>query len=141
VTVSTFTGPAHGSSSGLSVQAQGEIGYRFEANLFSLEPFAGLSHLHLEGAQVRESGSAAALVGRTRDLDVTASLLGLRATAALPVGTGALSVNGTLAWRHTFEAPVPRRIWPLPRARCRSWCGVCRWRRMPLWWRRGFPMR
>jgi hypothetical protein len=75
-------------------------------NLFSLEPFAGLRHLHLEGAQVRESGSAAALVGRTRDLDVTASLLGLRATAALPVGTGALSVNGTLAWRHTFEAPV-----------------------------------
>jgi outer membrane autotransporter protein len=102
-----FAGPVSGDSSAFSIQSNGEIGYRVEAGSLAFEPFAGVSHFHLEGARIREAGSAAALVGATRDFSVTSSMVGSRATAGLPVGTGGLTLNGTLAWRHAFDETRP----------------------------------
>jgi len=90
-----------------AAQVFGEVGYRFGFGGVSLEPFAGLSHLHVSSDAYAEEGGLAALTGQGRDLAVTASTLGLRAAVALPVGSGAVSATGMLGWRHGFGDLVP----------------------------------
>jgi len=90
-----------------AAQVFGEVGYRFGFGGVSLEPFAGLSHLHVASDAYAEEGGLAALTGQGRDFAVTASTLGLRAALTLPVGSGAVSAKGMLGWRHGFGDLVP----------------------------------
>jgi len=90
-----------------AAQVFGEVGYRFGFGGVSLEPFAGLSHLHVSSDAYAEEGGLAALTGQGRDFAVTASTLGLRAALTLPVGSGAVSATGMLGWRHGFGDLVP----------------------------------
>jgi len=102
-----FSDALTGSFDSRSAVVFGEVGYRFGFGGVSLEPFAGLSHLHVESDAYAEEGGLAALTGQARDFAVTASTLGLRAAVALPVGSGALSAKGMLGWRHGFGDLVP----------------------------------
>jgi len=102
-----FSDALTGSFDSRSAVVFGEVGYRFGFGGVSLEPFAGLSHLHVASDAYVEEGGLAALTGQGRDFAVTASTLGLRAALTLPVGSGALSATGMLGWRHGFGDLVP----------------------------------
>jgi len=101
-----FSDALTGSFDSRSAVVFGEVGYRFGFGGVSLEPFAGLSHLHVSSDAYVEEGGLAALTGQGRDFAVTASTLGLRA-ALTPVGSGAVSAKGMLGWRHGFGDLVP----------------------------------
>jgi len=107
VSVGALSGAARDDRSTTSMLAFAEAGYRFDAGAVSLEPFAGLRHLHVGNGRIAEEGNAIALAGTAHGLDVTTGSLGLHAAVAIPVGTGALTARATLAWHHSFGDITP----------------------------------
>src|SRR5699024_1709853 len=81
-----------------TLQAFGELGYGIELDSVRLEPFVNLPHVRLHTDDYRESGSAAALSGRSDNTDVTFTTLGLRAEHELSVGATQATLRGALGW-------------------------------------------
>ena len=85
-------------------QVFGEIGHSIAIGTGALlEPFANIAYVSVDDGRFSESGGAAAVTGSTK-LETTYTTLGMRGTAAL---TQALTVRGTLGWRHALGAAVP----------------------------------
>jgi outer membrane autotransporter protein len=82
-----------------TAQVFGELAYRFDLDGATVEPFAGVAYVDLRTAAFTEQGGAAALTAARQGNDATFSTLGLRASIRLGE---ALSLQGTLGWRHTF---------------------------------------
>lgn len=91
-----------------TLQAFGELGYGIELDSVRLEPFVNLAHVRLHTDDYRESGSAAALSGRSDNTDVTFTTLGLRAEHELSVGATQATLRGALGWRHAFGDTTPQ---------------------------------
>ncbi|TEA79319.1 autotransporter domain-containing protein [Allopusillimonas ginsengisoli] len=88
-------------------QVFGELGYGIELGDTRLEPFANLAYVAMHTDGYSEDGGAAALSGRSENMDVTFTTLGLRAEHSLSLGATEATVRGTLGWRHAFGDTTP----------------------------------
>lgn len=105
-----FSGATNASYAGETAQAFAEIGYSLGLGRASFEPFAGVTYSHTSTDRFSEVGSAAALTGEGEGFDVVFSTAGLRVSAPITVGAGALTFKGMLAWRHAFGDLAPRAL-------------------------------
>lgn len=89
-----------------TLQVFGEAAYSFELSRGTIEPFAGLAHVHVRSGSFDERGGSAALSGSGFDYDATFTSLGLRASTEVMMGDTAVRLNGEAGWRHALgDAP------------------------------------
>ncbi len=88
-------------------QVFAELGYGIEMGNTRLEPFANLAYVALHSDDYNEDGGSAALSGRSENMDVTFTTLGLRAEHSLNLGATEATLRGTLGWRHAFGSTRP----------------------------------
>ncbi|MFC4174465.1 autotransporter outer membrane beta-barrel domain-containing protein [Microvirga sp. GCM10011540] len=93
---------------GRTAQIFGEVGYGLALGTAALEPFAALAHVNLHTDGLTETGGAAALNARGGSANTTFSTLGVRVANRIALSeTTALTVRGTLGWRHAFGDVEP----------------------------------
>ncbi|MCB8819381.1 autotransporter domain-containing protein [Microvirga rosea] len=109
ITFPGFADATGASYNGSTLQAFGEVGYRFAFAGAEIEPFLGASILRLRTDGFVESGGAAALAGYARSHDLGSTTLGLRAEARLSRDIP-LTVRGLLGWRHAFGDIEPEAL-------------------------------
>ncbi|HEY4074170.1 MAG TPA: autotransporter domain-containing protein [Herbaspirillum sp.] len=102
-----FQETARGSYSGSTAQAFAEAGWRMSASDMTIEPFAGLSLIHIYMHAFSETGEAAALQGQSRSYDYQAATTGVRVASA-PL-TGPI-LRGALGWQHIFGDAAPASV-------------------------------
>jgi outer membrane autotransporter protein len=108
VVVPGFSDAPAGSSDAATTQLFAELGHAFDlGGGLGLEPFAGLAHVRYHHDGVRETGGAAALTGAGGGTAVTFTTLGVHGAAEVPLAGAALTLKGTLGWRHAFGDTVP----------------------------------
>ncbi len=91
-----------------SVQVFGEVGYTFRlSDRVTLEPFAGLAHVHVSSHDVVENASPFRASGEVASFDTTYSTLGARLVATMPTSAGTVTFKGMLGWRHAFGDVAP----------------------------------
>ncbi|WP_201834890.1 autotransporter outer membrane beta-barrel domain-containing protein [Microvirga zambiensis] len=96
------------STSADSLQVFGVIGYTFLlSDRVSLEPFAGLAHIHVSSHDIVENASPFRANGEVASFDTTYSTLGARLVAAVPTEAGLVTFKGMLGWRHAFGDVAP----------------------------------
>ena len=99
---------AHRAAAARTGQVFGEIGYGIALGRAALEPFAGIAYVNFDGDDFTEAGGAAALAGSGQSFDTTFTTLGVRAATVLALtGTTAVTLRGTLGWRHAFGDVTP----------------------------------
>ncbi|WP_127091999.1 autotransporter-associated beta strand repeat-containing protein [Aquabacter cavernae] len=91
-------------------QAFGELGYAVAAGSVTVQPFAGLAYVHLDGGSGTEAGSSSALVFSSSAMDTLYTTLGVRAGADIAVAGRTLSPGLTLGWRHAFGDTTPQTV-------------------------------
>jgi hypothetical protein len=93
---------------GWTAQVFGEVAYPVTLGPVAVEPFAGLTYVHLESERFTERGGPAALTGSASDSDLGFSTLGLRgAWQAINDGGSSLTLRGALGWEHAFGDVTP----------------------------------
>ncbi len=98
-----------------ATQAFGEVSTDVAVGATTLQPFAGLSYVSLDGHRVREQGSpASALSGTVRGQDVVYTSLGTRAATQVSLGDVVLTPSVTLGWQHAFGDLAPGHARGLP---------------------------
>ncbi|WP_280114163.1 autotransporter domain-containing protein [Bosea sp. LC85] len=91
-----------------SAQVFGEAGYGMSFANLAFEPFANLALVHLDSDGFTERGGAAALRGCGGSESVAFTTLGLHLGSRIDLGAGmALTLRGTLGWRHAFGDVAP----------------------------------
>lgn len=85
-------------------QAYGELAYALRSGDLTLEPFAGLAHVHVQRDAYSETGGSAALSGTASTFDATFATLGVRASATFEAGSATVKADGSLGWRHALNA-------------------------------------
>lgn len=90
-----------------TVQVFGDIGYRFDAAPFAVEPFAALAYVNALIDGFTERGGAAALTSNGSRFDDTFSTLGLRTAMALPWLGMDTALRASAGWRHVFGGVTP----------------------------------
>jgi autotransporter-associated beta strand protein len=102
----SFPGYADGAQAryrGATQQLFAEVAQQAHLGPLSVTPFAGYSHIRVDGMDIREAGSGAGLLidGQARRLGL--AQLGLRTSAQLPVGgTASLSARLNFAWQRAW---------------------------------------
>jgi outer membrane autotransporter protein len=109
VTFPGFADQVTASTNGATLQAFGEVGYRLDGGLVSIEPFAGASVLRLHTGAFQENGGAAALTGLVRDYDLGTTTLGLRAEVQVNPDLP-LIVRGLAGWRRAYGDVEPEAL-------------------------------
>lgn len=94
-------GLQNGDYSATTTQVFGEVGHSTKFGAATLEPFANIAYVLVDGG-INETG-VAAVTGSSR-LDTTYTTLGLRGATAL---TNTLTARGTLGWRHALGNVTP----------------------------------
>ncbi len=90
-------------------QAFGEVSTDMALGAATVQPFAGLAYVGLDGHRVNERGSGgSALTGRVRGQDVVYATLGARAATQVQLGDGVLTPSMTLGWQHAFGDVAPQ---------------------------------
>ncbi|KAB8180487.1 autotransporter domain-containing protein [Lysobacter maris] len=87
-----------------------EAGYRFGNERWGIEPYAQFAQVRVDSDRFRETGGAAALSGRTRDVDADLTTAGVRFDASLRSNGQAqdwLSLRAGLGYRKTGGELVP----------------------------------
>lgn len=86
-----------------TAQVFGEVGYGFTWQGLALEPFAGLTYVHLNTGSAQEIGGAAALSLQSSTADITYATLGLRLGTNWALGNGTtLMPRMMIGWQHAF---------------------------------------
>ncbi|WP_109317193.1 autotransporter domain-containing protein [Pseudovibrio ascidiaceicola] len=101
-----FTDKLEADQNAATLQAFGELGYAFDFGATTLEPFAGLAHVHLISRSFAEDGGAAALSAGDQSTDVTFTTLGLRAASEFTLGGTNLTARGVVGWQHASTDTV-----------------------------------
>lgn len=96
-----LAGTQRGDYTASTTQAFGEVGHGFAFAGGTVEPFANLAYVRVNGG-VNEFGIAATT--GSMHLDTVYTTLGVRGAMAL---TDALTARGTLGWRHAFGDITP----------------------------------
>ncbi|WP_184149532.1 autotransporter domain-containing protein [Sphingobium lignivorans] len=93
-----------GSYDARSVTAFGEVSLAFAMGGASIEPFAGVNHVHLKSDAFAESGSALTALGVEESTrSVTYTTLGLRLGSVMPISESAvLAPRVSAAWLRSF---------------------------------------
>jgi outer membrane autotransporter protein len=91
-----------------TAQVFGEVGYRIALGRVAIDPFAGLAHVNLRTAGLRETDGPTALTGQSDDTSLGYTTLGLRASTSLSLQGANLTLRGGLAWRHAFGDVDPK---------------------------------
>jgi outer membrane autotransporter protein len=84
-----------------------EVAYPMLHAAGAVEPFAGISYVHVSTDGFTESGGAAALTSNGADQNVGISLLGVRAGTQVPLLGVTLVPHGSLAWQYAFGDLTP----------------------------------
>lgn len=84
-----------------TAQIFGEIAYQLPVAGGSLEPFAGIAHVTVDGERGRERGGPAALDLAHGTMSTTFTTLGLRSAGEIPLG-GGIMLRSSAGWRHAF---------------------------------------
>ncbi|KQP10886.1 hypothetical protein ASF28_07310 [Methylobacterium sp. Leaf99] len=103
VTLPGFADILTGSYSATTAQVYGQVGYGMTVGRVGLEPFADLAYVSQSTDRLAESGGLAALTMAGRTTGVTFSTLGLHASTDVTLNAMAVSLRGTLGWRHAFD--------------------------------------
>ncbi|WP_245453229.1 autotransporter domain-containing protein [Aquibium carbonis] len=85
-----------------TAQIFGEAAYAFRLPGGTIEPFAGLAHVHARSGSFTEQGGSAALSGDAMRYDATFVSFGLRASTEMMLGTTPMRLNAEAGWRHAF---------------------------------------
>ena len=88
-------------------QAFGDVGYRVEAGLAALEPFANLAYVRFGTDGFGEWGGPSALHAGSQASDTVFTTLGLRASATFHLAGFAATARATLGWRHALGTTLP----------------------------------
>jgi outer membrane autotransporter protein len=88
-----------------TAQVFGEAGIPMEIGSVTVEPFAGLAHVHVSTDGFAESGGPAALSAPAGSASVTYSSLGARFATAF--GDGRTRAHAMAAWQHAFGSLTP----------------------------------
>lgn len=112
-----FSGFSNALTSGYgaaTTQAFAELGYALDLSGTPLsrariEPFVGLSYVHVSTDSLTETGGTAALSVSGGSFDTTATQLGVRAATLMPTGANGpnLDLHGMIGWQHDFGGTVP----------------------------------
>ncbi|KZL22962.1 autotransporter domain-containing protein [Pseudovibrio sp. WM33] len=105
-----FTGLSEnlaGSYDARTAQFFGEVGYRFDHNTSSLEPFANVSYVHLSSDGYSETGGTAALTAGHETIDSTFTTIGLRVGTLADLGEFSAKLSAQAAWQHAFGGKEP----------------------------------
>ncbi|MCJ8519166.1 outer membrane autotransporter protein [Pseudorhizobium tarimense] len=92
---------------GATAQVFGEIGYRFESEGASLEPFGGLAYVNVGRDSFSEVGGSAALFGDDESAHTAYSTVGLRAEQEFLLAEVPVTAHGMISWRHLFGDRTP----------------------------------
>lgn len=88
---------------GHTAQVFGELGYGMRWGGSTWQPYLQLAQVRQNFESFRESGGAAALVGRSHEADVTYSTLGVHFVAdSFQLGTMAVNARAGIGWRHAM---------------------------------------
>ncbi|WP_152011741.1 autotransporter domain-containing protein, partial [Bosea sp. EC-HK365B] len=90
-----------------SIQAFGEIAYRFDLGPAAFEPFANLAYVNLRSDAFAETGGVAALFARAQTSAVAFATLGLRAQMRFDLGSLPARLDTTLGWRRAAGDITP----------------------------------
>lgn len=85
-----------------TTQVFGEVGYAIEHGAATVEPFAGLAHVHVSTDSFSERSGALELDSKSQKTDVSFSTLGVRVSTTTNLGGLEIKPNATLGWRHAF---------------------------------------
>jgi autotransporter-associated beta strand protein len=108
VTIPGFGGSESARYTVAGSQVFGEVSTDVALGATTLQPFAGVSYVTLDGHRVNERGSgASALSGTVRSQDVTSTTLGARAATQVRLGDVVLTPSVTLGWQHAFGDLAP----------------------------------
>jgi outer membrane autotransporter protein len=89
-------------------QIFGEIGYGMAIRGVAVEPFGGLSWVHLDRDGFTETGGVAALTGAGATSNIGYAALGVRLATDLALADGSLlTPHASLAWQHAFGDRTP----------------------------------
>ncbi|WP_050773814.1 autotransporter domain-containing protein [Pseudovibrio sp. JE062] len=105
-----FTGLSEnlaGSYDARTAQFFGEVGYRFDHNTSSLEPFANVSYVRLSSDGYSETGGTAALTAGHETMDSTFTTIGLRIGTLADLGEFSAKLSAQAAWQHAFGGKEP----------------------------------
>lgn len=90
-----------------TIQAFGELGYAFEAEIARLEPFVNLAHAVVHSGGFAEAGGAAALTSAAGSSAATFATIGIRIETDLAVGDIAGRFNAMVGWRRLLGDGAP----------------------------------
>ncbi|WID98664.1 autotransporter domain-containing protein [Bosea vestrisii] len=90
-----------------SLQAFGEIAYRFDLGPAAFEPFANLAYVNLRSGAFTETGGVAALSAKTQTTAVAFATLGLRVQIGFDLGSLPVRFDTTLGWRRAAGDVTP----------------------------------
>ncbi|WP_436153234.1 autotransporter domain-containing protein [Bosea sp. LjRoot90] len=90
-----------------SIQAFGEIAYRFDLGPAAFEPFANLAYVNLRSSAFTETGGVAALSAKAQTTAVAFATLGLRAQIGFDLGSLPVRFDTTLGWRRAAGGVTP----------------------------------
>ncbi|HXV31355.1 MAG TPA: autotransporter domain-containing protein, partial [Sinorhizobium sp.] len=107
VTVGDFSDSLEADHGAGTLQAFGEIGYRFDMAASAFEPFLNLAHLRHRTDGFTEQGGAAALTVASQTTSTDFTTLGLRAETPIRLGEANVTLRGMAGWRHAFGDVVP----------------------------------
>lgn len=108
VAMSGFTDHLKADAQARTAQVFGELAYGIQAGRTRFEPYASLAYVNVRSQGLTEHGGAAALATDSETSRTAFSTLGMRAASAFELDHGAaLSVTGTLGWRHAFGNTLP----------------------------------
>ncbi|MCV9936916.1 autotransporter domain-containing protein [Boseaceae bacterium BT-24-1] len=90
-----------------SIQAFGEIAYRFDLGPAAFEPFANLAYVNLRSGAFTETGGVAALSAEAQTTAVAFATLGLRTQIGFDFRSLPVKVDTTLGWRRAAGDVTP----------------------------------
>ncbi|HEY1544513.1 MAG TPA: autotransporter domain-containing protein [Xanthobacteraceae bacterium] len=103
-----FVDTAHANYGAGEGQLFGELGYAMAFGRYAVEPFAGLTFVHLGTESFTESGGAAALAGASNHDDVGYTTLGAHLATRDVLANGMVLIpHATLAYQHALGNVTP----------------------------------
>lgn len=90
-----------------TLQAFGEIGWRWKAPLVTIEPYLNLAHVRLSTNAFAEQGHEAALRAESQTSGVTFATTGLRGSTDFSVASHRVTASLGAGWRRALDTQTP----------------------------------
>lgn len=116
VAFAAFADHAHADYRAGTLQAFGEIGWRWKVPLVTVEPYLNLAHVRLATAAFAEQAQAAALYADSQTSSVTFATTGLRGSTDFSIASRRVTASAGLGWRRALDTRTPRAILALSSA-------------------------